>query len=794
VNFQRDENLREDLHNGHKLNKVQLYDLNDELVKEFEFVTSYFVSDPEIAGSKNFSYEGDAHLFAAAGKRLRLDELIEKNGETFKVHSFAYNQTLLPYKTSYSQDYWGYFNGSGANSFLPAFEGPVNNGYDLRWLSIPGADREPNANYMKACLLEKITYPTGGETTFEFEPHEYYSINEQRKENKNYSVSHRVVNGETLYDGDTTFTYTGSGLSPYTIKIWGGVNCTNCEGISDEIYAELIGPTGFKQYLHLNAQCTGEGETKSCNNSFELSYPEVNLTTGAEYTLKVVIPEENQQFVVAHINVSWEEFSFYHDPAKLAGGLRLKKMIHHDKIDPSRNIVNEYVYRHHTNGPESVERSDGVLMAEPKFVQHYMRNWGGGIIIRSSPRIPLGSTQGSAVGYAKVSVLNGSEGKNGKTVYKYHCEKDNIIDYPERLPGVPTITHDLNGKLDVQEEYRNEKEDFLLVKSVKNEYEIKHKGFIKGIAVESSEVHFGLAHGNFHYYPIFYKWVQLVKTTEKVFDPYNRNKFLTTSTEFGYNSDNLQVNREKTIMSDGSTIIRHYTYPIDYHAVNNDFALSRMNDDDIFMHNAVIESFTTKYEKGQTGADAKFISGKYTDYEFVGDKVLPVSIGQMELSEPIAGFTPMAPYLPSETRYRKNILMKYDPETANLIEVKKVNDGATVYVWGYNHQQPIAAIQNSSEEEVSHALNSPSIITFVDAEGKPLGDVEMNEQLNALRSRLPDAMVTTYTYHPLKGMTSRTDPNGIVTFFVYDDLGRLSFVKDHEGNLLQKYDYNYQVR
>ena len=54
-----------------------------------------------------------------------------------------------------------------------------------------------------------------------------------------------------------------------------------------------------------------------------------------------------------------------------------------------------------------------------------------------------------------------------------------------------------------------------------------------------------------------------------------------------------------------------------------------------------------------------------------------------------------------------------------------------------------------------------------------------------------DALMTTYTYDPLVGVTSVTDARYITTYYVYDEFGRLEFVKDHNGDILQKYDYHY---
>jgi hypothetical protein len=60
-----------------------------------------------------------------------------------------------------------------------------------------------------------------------------------------------------------------------------------------------------------------------------------------------------------------------------------------------------------------------------------------------------------------------------------------------------------------------------------------------------------------------------------------------------------------------------------------------------------------------------------------------------------------------------------------------------------------------------------------------------------IRLHPSEALMTSYTYDPLIGMTSQMDEKGMTTYFEYDGFQRLRNVKDQNGKILKHYDYHY---
>jgi len=63
--------------------------------------------------------------------------------------------------------------------------------------------------------------------------------------------------------------------------------------------------------------------------------------------------------------------------------------------------------------------------------------------------------------------------------------------------------------------------------------------------------------------------------------------------------------------------------------------------------------------------------------------------------------------------------------------------------------------------------------------------------VDELRLYPQGAQMTTYTYSPLVGMTASCDVDNRVTYYTYDVMGRLRYIRDQDGNILKTIQYHY---
>jgi hypothetical protein len=120
----------------------------------------------------------------------------------------------------------------------------------------------------------------------------------------------------------------------------------------------------------------------------------------------------------------------------------------------------------------------------------------------------------------------------------------------------------------------------------------------------------------------------------------------------------------------------------------------------------------------------------------------------------------------------------------------QVNDDYTLSKNIHNPDNP-PGDWNLLEVELPHVLYENSINASMKI--KVYCGSSSKAYFDDLRFYPMDAQMTTYTYEPLIGITSASDANNKPTYYNYDPFNRLSYVKDHQGNILKKYDYHYKT-
>lgn len=223
------------------------------------------------------------------------------------------------------------------------------------------------------------------------------------------------------------------------------------------------------------------------------------------------------------------------------------------------------------------------------------------------------------------------------------------------------------------------------------------------------------------------------------------------ATDYIYDSDNNYLLREtKTLNSAGDTLTSKFSYP-------EDFASQPYL-------TMVFENRLTTVIQTESLKDTTTINKQKRTYIDLGNAILPDKIQTAK---------------GTATLEDRLVFERY--ENDNLVQAKQVNGSSTAYIWGYNKQYPIAKIDNATYADIENLFGN----------GFEIVDGLSTAQETQLRS-LPDAMITTYSYYPMIGVKSITDPNGQTITYHYDEFNRLEFIKDINKKILSQNQYNYK--
>lgn len=766
-------------------------------------VKSKFGNKPEIK-SIRFSYStfGYSNVGgntapasdATAELRLKLDNVKEIASSETHTTSFAYNSLKLPSKRSCAQDFWGYYNGQdnpstndmglGGHTLLPTPRNFMTKNYHNDLKDIKGADRFCCFDYMQAAILNKVVYPTGGYTTYDYEPNsiltnDFYLTEKYR--DMQYDVS--VTSGFTCYPNDKNVLVTDQRDQRKEFEITKEAACdlfVRCDGVQEG--------QNYRIELYKAGNVLLKSFSLKFHSSREYNFLESLTLPAGKYILMTIPINDNKgkPFSIRCNLEGWynETMTSNANYTLACGGLRIKKISNYDN---NNSLMNYVTYNYNDkNGStgilldeiETIDAFSYTYLEAPKDhegplegppIRYYVDGW---TITTGQTRFPAfyESCNPGIVGYSQVTKhkynANGNLVKSVVTSFINHKPKSlTKIDYYDRFENGKILsqeTRDANGKtvLKVENEYRfhDYGEDNNLDKWYSTNMVAVDLLRFNGV----DETLYSANRFLVWKYPYILSWAELKKTTTTETGP---NGNVVSTKEYKYNPVNHQVSQ---IDEKASLPNQFHRTKITYSADGTDNISKSMKN--AHWLNNVIENKVFLVENNQ---EKNCISTQHTYYDMINSsscflpKSYATSIGSNAL----------------ETR------AKYSYDKKGNVSSIEVDGIETVYIWSYLGQYPIAKIEGLTLAKVKTAVSESTINSLLDKAAPTASD------LSSLRTKINSAggHITTYTFKPLVGIASETLPNGLTVNYEYDAFGRLTKASDPQG-VMQKYQYNYKVK
>ena len=809
VVFVKSDSLRHDF-NGHSLERISIYN-QSKLIKSFKLNYKFTTSSDRTSMLSYFT--SGSGFFEQYFKRMFLESVEEEvsDGQKLPPYVFTYDSQILPSVFSSKQDYWGYYNGAVNNG---PFTRPFNYG------SYKDVDRRVDTLKSEAGILKEIKYPTGGIAKFTYEHNKGYipiGMSRLKKPQINPASKSEVVKVLTKADfyNEQMNTYTPLEVQlPYSTGVTYNIFCNRLRYENDPMTTpDCI----FSFTLDGQVINTGEDVVIFTGNSFNydgttsigvhpINHPDLdpNLHIDGDIDFKITIT----------YNI---ESSFIY-----GAGKRIKKVEMISQIGDT--LAKEYEY----NFPvEYGSNPSGAIIGLPTYLNR-AENSSNIYTHYNDASSAYSSFQSNSIGYSSVIEYHGTKQNNiGKTEYTYTNMSDSGGDYYEFPYHPPTDNEWLRGKNILTKVYKKkESGEYSPVKEISNKY------LYGNIEYSADFQYAGLLHENFIFTPLggIYDWItnspldtvnnrtffkmplfmrqrnplpsegypndyvpgyrtyhltggtqHLLRTVET---DYYDDGTLEKTTTYDYDYDkHYQLKSTENTNSKGEVLKKLYYYPID----RNDLLEITDEAKDV----AVKLEGENRLELLQTDIlkDNVLQSRVQYNYKDWGNNII--------LSKDIQ--TLKGVYNSTTNKLESRIVYHDYDEKGNPLEISKKDGTSIIYIWGYNKQFPVAKIENATfiAGKPNTITNSQKILinNAVSAtinETTTSTENSLRTKLQLLREGFPKNMVTTYTYDPLIGVTSITDPRGETIYYEYDGFNRLKFVKDADRNILSKNEYYYK--
>lgn len=721
-------------------------------------------------------------------KRLTLLNLEERGVQSQwakPLYKFEYDtsQTLPPYLANKS-DHWGFYNNSFAD--IPANGTAAANYYNLR---------EPNPTFMLTGTLNKITYPTGGTTHFVFEPNTYSKqlkfVRSEGFDNLGISKTGAGLRIKKIISSDPKLpaqkvekeyfyvnNYINNPSSSSPPRLSSGVMGGQIAYYFHDFRARAIDNDNL---IYSQSLFSSQSVLPASNNSqgSPIGYSEVTeRSSDGSYTKYFYTNFENHlDEATSNLHITRTAYEPFTSLEEERGKIKTQEFYHSNDTTIKR-ITYEYI----------------ALNKNNEFVRS----------LKASSTVPCSSSPGTGIGFG--------------TAYKFYTYS--------YLPAIITTqTFDMQG-LNPVTSVESFAYDNPIHKQVTRSYVTDSKG-IKTVSVNVYPQDYRLNTNTF-----INKMVELNNVGSPIEKVVLRSFTSGSSTAFKVISGSLF-----TYSANGDYIsTQHLLY------MNNPLNLSTLRSPSNFvLSNQVIipmeANLPLSSSFGNFVKDDHYVPE--TNFEYDHEKIKSVriydekttanrnnsylwDITRRDIVAQIqgadfhrVGYSSFEEDGSSSTRISNpnNWLYQNSDRVTSVAKTGlyslQMNESTTIksvdsipvgdYIVAYWAQGGPATVSGGTILSSKIGTSSKDWTYYEHLISVPnVGIISLssNDEINYIdevRLFPKEAVMKTYTYAPLTGMTSSTDERGMSSYFEYDGFQRLINIVDNEGNIVERHDYHYQT-
>lgn len=781
--------------------------------------------------------------------RLRLDSLAEYGASTAtspKKYRFEYNTTSIAPRGNFGQDIWGFNNGQFSNpSLLQSQSVDFTDGFNVITYAIGDANRNTDTNQMKACILTAVNWPTGGKTAFTYEAHVYnagQNIVTTTEQETHVFGDHAAPQVST-----TTFTFPTPTVAEFP-RVITNMSRYDFPGVYLQPYVTVKDLTIGVEIYHLShmnpSQTLSHDEPIYLvgGHNYELkAYVFSTDTTNYQLTASIKIKWGNNTFqpdIKKGGGLRIKEIKNYSGNGKLAG---TESYIYDtattlNPVNIISRTYSEVIYRlgFGTGASCIVNLSPVCRVYQSGSVYPVSTAMGSPMLYRNVQKITTDSITGAI---------------NGKSEYNYDVVLDEWSPGSGSYKMIPFVSNDWkNGFLTSETNYKFKNGIYSIVKKTENKYSEYKASTIYGLRIEATAIFEGCrltepaseAAGYdavYYLYPYRTGSKKLTETIETLYDD-NQNKIEAHSYSDYLSSKNDFVTKQTVIDSKGNQDSVTYKYPSDFSSSGNVY--EKMEQQNIIA--PVIE------QKSYSGATLiNTVKTNYRDWMNNGKIISPDSIQASVLNNAletrIRYYAYDANNNPLSVSKSKDAVSSYIWGYNNSYPVAEVinadidliaytsfegegnggwsgitaasytNNGSVTGIKAYTQNNfsisrsytPVAGtyIVSYWSKNGAYYVNGSTATSLRTINGWTLYEhkvtiyayqgitVSGSGSIDELRLYPQGALMKTYTYDLLIGVTSQCDVNNHIVYYTYDDASRLVLIRDENKNIFKEICYNY---